>query len=96
MIFVIAQHVLLKMQQIDPCDVENSSEDMARQQDKSLRTANSFHEKNDDKYTMSLQSLVFLNTGGRIPLIREMTTDEFGLRSVQDIDLRDLRMSSKI
>jgi hypothetical protein len=32
-------------------------------------------------------------TGGRIPSIREMITDEFGLRSMQDIDPMDLRMS---
>jgi hypothetical protein len=33
---------------------------------------------------------------GRIPLIRKVTTDEFGLRSMEDIDPRDLRMSSKM
>jgi hypothetical protein len=33
-------------------------------------------------------------TGGKIPSIREMITDEYGLRSMYNIDLRDLRMSS--
>ena len=31
----------------------------------------------------------------RIPTINEMTTDEYGLRSMSDIDPVDLRMSSK-
>ncbi len=35
-------------------------------------------------------------TGGRIVSIREMITDEFGLRSMGDIDPRDLRMSFKM
>jgi hypothetical protein len=34
-------------------------------------------------------------TEGRIPTIDEMTTDEYGLRSMSDIDLVDLRMSSR-
>jgi hypothetical protein len=33
-------------------------------------------------------------TGGKIPSIDEMTTDEYGLRSTTDIDPEDLRMSS--
>ncbi len=34
-------------------------------------------------------------TNGRIPTIDEVTTDEYGLRSMSDIDLVDLRMSSR-
>ncbi len=34
-------------------------------------------------------------TGGRIPSIDEMTTDEYGLLSITDIDPVDLRMSSR-
>ena len=48
----------------------------------------------DDKYTRSVQCIVFMITGGRIPSSGEMCTDEFGLRSMEDIDQRDLRMSS--
>ncbi len=84
------------IQQIDPCNVENYLEDIARQQDKFLRTATSFHIKGDDDYTRSAQCIVFMVTGRRIPSIREMTTDEFGLRSMEDIDQRDLIMSSKM
>ncbi len=79
--------------------MENSLEDCSRQQDKFLRTANSFHVKGDDKYTRSVECIhciVYMITGGRIPSIREMTTDEFGLRSMEDIDQVDLRMSSKM
>jgi hypothetical protein len=48
------------MQQIDPCDEENSLEDMmARQQDKCLRAANSIHVKGDDKHTCSVQKNSF-------------------------------------
>jgi hypothetical protein len=35
-----------------------------------------------------------LITGGRIPPIKEMTTDEYGLRSMCYIDAKDLVMSS--
>ncbi len=65
------------MQQIDPSDMENSLEDCSRQQDKCLRTANSFHVRGDDKYTRSVKCIVFMITGGSIPSIREMTTDEY-------------------
>ncbi len=34
-------------------------------------------------------------TGGRIPTIDEMTTDEYGLLSLTDIDPMDLRMSAR-
>jgi hypothetical protein len=35
-------------------------------------------------------------TNGRFPAIHEMTTDEYGLRSIMtDIDPADLRMSSR-
>ena len=34
-------------------------------------------------------------TNGRFPSTREMTTDEYGLRSMSDIDPVDLRMSSR-
>ncbi len=34
-------------------------------------------------------------TGGRISSIGEMTTDEYGLQSMTDIDSADLRMSSR-
>jgi hypothetical protein len=81
---VIAQHTSLTKQQVDPCDVENSLEDFSRQQHNFLRTANLFHVRGDDKYTRSVQFIVFMITGGRIPSISEMTTDEFGLRSKSD------------
>ncbi len=57
------------MLQIDPCNAENSLKDMARQQDKFLRTANSFHVKGNDKYARSVQCIVFMIT--RILLIRK-------------------------
>ena len=34
-------------------------------------------------------------TNGRFPANHEMTTDEYGLRSMSDIDPADLRMSSR-
>ncbi len=84
------------MHLIDPFDAENCLEDMDRQQDNFLRTANSFHVKGVDKYTRFVQFIVFMIMGGRIPSIREITTYEFGLRSMQDIDPMDSRMSSKM
>ena len=83
------------MQQIDPSDAEVSLEDMARKQDNFLRTANPFDVKGGDKYTRSVQCIVFMITGGRIPSMREMTTGEFGLRSM-DIDPANLKMSSEM
>ncbi len=53
-----------------------------------MRTANSFHVNGDDKYTRSLRSvqcIVFIVTRGKIPSIREMTMDEYGLISMEDI-----------
>jgi hypothetical protein len=35
-------------------------------------------------------------TGGRIPLIREMAKVEYGMKSMEDIDPMDLRLSSKL
>jgi hypothetical protein len=61
---------------IDPKDVENPSEDCARHQNQFMRTASSFRVKADDKYTRSVECVVFMITGGRIPSTDEMTTDE--------------------
>ena len=58
--------------------MENSLEDCTRHQEFFLMTANAFHVKGDDKYTRSVQSIVFMITGGRIPSITEMRTDEYG------------------
>jgi hypothetical protein len=60
-----------------------------------LEIANSFHVRGDYQYTGSVQCIVLMIMGGRIPSIREMTTDEYGLKSMED-DLVDLRMSSKM
>jgi hypothetical protein len=60
-----------------------------------VSAANYFHVKGDDKYTRSVECVVFMITNGRIPTINEMTTDEYGLRSMSDIDLVDLRVSSR-
>jgi hypothetical protein len=76
--------------------VENSLEDCTSHQDTFLRTAITFHVRGDNKYTRSVECIVFMVTGGRIPSIREMTTDEYGLRSMENIDQVDLRMSSKM
>jgi hypothetical protein len=81
------------MVQIDPQDADNSLEDCARQLDQFVSTANSFHVKGDDKYTRSVECVVFMITNGIIPSINEMTTDEYGLLSMSDIDPVDLRMS---
>ncbi len=83
------------MEPIDPQDVENSLDDCTKHQAHFMRTANSFHVKADDKYTRSVECVVFMITGGRIPTIDEMTADEFGLQSMTDIDPMDLRMSSR-
>ncbi len=74
------------MEPIDPQDVENSLEDCARDQDQFMRAASSFHVKADDKYSRSVECVVFMITGGRIPSIDEMTTNEYGLQSITDID----------
>ena len=60
-----------------------------------MKTANSFHVRADDKYTRSVECVVFMITGRRIPTIDEMTTDVYGLRSMKEFDPMDLRMSSR-
>ncbi len=62
---------------IDPQDAENSLEDCAKHLDQFVRTANSFHVKADDKYTRSIECVVFMITGGRVPTLDEMTRDEY-------------------
>jgi hypothetical protein len=57
-----------------------------------VSTTNYFHVKGDDKYTRSVECVVFMITNGRIPTMDEMTADEFGLQSMSDIDPEDLRM----
>ncbi len=44
-----------------------------------MSTANYLHVKGDDKYTRSVECVVFMITNGRIPTIDEMTTVEFGI-----------------
>ena len=80
---------------IDPQD--NSLEDCARQLDhwQFVSNSNNSHVKGNDKYTRSVECIVFMITNGRFPAIHEMTTDEYGLRSMTDIDPSDLRMSSR-
>ncbi len=60
-----------------------------------MSVANYSHVKGGDKYTRSVECIIFMITNGRVPTIHEMTTDEFGLRSMSDIDLVDLQMSSR-
>jgi hypothetical protein len=50
----------------------------------------------DDKNKKSVQCIVFMITGGILPSIKEMTKDEFGFGSMENIDPEDLRMSSKM
>ncbi len=59
------------------------------------RTASSFHVNADDKYTRSVERFVFMITGGRIPSIDQVSTDEYGLQSMTDMYPADLRMSSR-
>ncbi len=66
------------MQQSYPCEVENSLKDFARHQDKFWRTVNAFHVDGDEKYTQSVNCIVFMITEGKIPSITEMSTDEYG------------------
>ena len=80
---------------IDPQDIDNSLEDCARQLDQFASTANNFLVKGDDKYTIPVECIFFMNTNGRFPTTHEMTTDEYGLRSMSDIDPVDLRMPSR-
>jgi hypothetical protein len=83
------------MAPIDPQDADNSLEDCSRQLDQFVGNTNKFHVKCDDKYTRSVECIVFMIKIGRFPAIHEMTTDEYGLRSMSDIDPADSRMSSK-
>jgi hypothetical protein len=83
------------MAPIDPQDSDNSLEDCARQLNQFVSTTISFHVKGDDKYTRSVECVIFMITNGRFPSTHEMTADEYGLRSMSDIDPVDLRMSPR-
>ena len=83
------------MAPIDHQDADNSLEDCARQLDQFMSAADYFHVEGGDKYTRSVEYVVFMIKIGRIPTIDEMPTDEYGLRSMSDIDAVDLRMSSR-
>ena len=83
------------MAPIDPQDADNSLEDCARQLDQFVSAANFFHVKGDDKYTRSAECIIFMIMNGRFPSTHEMTTGEYGLRSMSDIDPVDLKMSSR-
>jgi hypothetical protein len=78
------------MAPIDPQDADNFLEDCARQLDQFVSNANSFHVKGDDKYTSSVECIIFMVTNGRFPSNDEMNTDEYGLLSMSDIDPVDL------
>ncbi len=80
---------------IDSQDADNSLQVCPRQLDQFVGIANSFHVKGDDKYTRFVECIVFMITNGRFPAIHEITTDEYGLQSMSDIDPVDLRMSSR-
>ncbi len=81
---------MLKTQHLETVQIQDHN--CTRHQDQFVRTANSFHVKADDKYTGSLECVVFMITGVIIPTIDEMTTDEYGLRSMKGIDPMDLRI----
>ncbi len=70
------------MAPIDLQDAHDSLEDCSRHLDRFVSVANYFHVKGDDKYTRSVEYIIFMITNGRVPSIDEMTTDEFGLRSI--------------
>ncbi len=56
----------VSMAPIDPQDAENSLDNCARQLDQFVRTADPFHVEADDKYTRSVECVVFMITGGTI------------------------------
>jgi hypothetical protein len=79
---------------LDPQDADNSLEDCSRHLDQFVSNTNNFHVKgDDDKYTRSVECILFMIANGGFPAIHEMTTDEYGLQSMSDP--ADLRMSSR-
>ncbi len=63
--------------------------------DEFVSNANNFHVKGDDKYTRSIECIVHMIVFGRFPDSDEMTTDEFGLRSMTNMDPSELGMSAR-
>jgi hypothetical protein len=63
------------MAPVDPQVADSSLEDCARQLDQFVSAANSFHVKGDDKYTRSVECVVFMITNGIMASIDEMTMD---------------------
>jgi hypothetical protein len=85
------------MAPLDPQDSETSFklEDCSRHLDEFVSNANNFHVKGDDKYTRSIECIVHMIVFGRFPDSDEMTTDEFGLRSMTNMDPSELGMSAR-
>jgi hypothetical protein len=54
---------------LDPQDADNSLEDCSRQLHQFVSNANNFHVKSGDKYTRSVECVVFIITNGRFPAI---------------------------
>ncbi len=57
-----------------------------------FRTAKAIHVRGDDNLTRSVvvdsvQCIVFMIIEGRIPSIKDMTSDDYGLRSIDPKDL---------
>jgi hypothetical protein len=57
---------------------------------------NSIYVRSDYKFTRPAYSIIYMITGGRIPSIKEMTTDEYGSKVMMDFDPDTLKMSSKM
>jgi hypothetical protein len=83
------------MIQLDPQDSETSLEDCSRHLDQFVSNANNFHVKGDDKCTRSVECMVHMLVHGRFPDPEEMTTDDFGLRSMTGMDPSELGMSAR-
>ncbi len=65
------------MHKIDPCDHDTSLEEVFAKLDIFLDEISCIFVRGDDrdKITRPVYAIIFMITGGRIPLIKEMSTD---------------------
>jgi hypothetical protein len=83
------------MAPIDPCDVDQSLEEIFRLQLEFKDESTEVFVKSDDKVTYSGAPIYHMLIGGRIPKFHEQSIDENGLKTISNLSIDDLLMSSE-
>ena len=83
------------MAPIDPCDVDQSLEEIFQLQIEYKDESTEVFVKSDDKVTYSGAPIYHMIIGGMITKIHEQSIDENGLKTISNLLIDDLLMSSE-